>query len=106
MSIATSTATIASSDINDLLVVVIGMNAIVYDKLIVTLLNLQLIFHISSKVAYVDDNYVDSYNSVYGTSMTSLLERSVLMQLRCNKLIANLANLQLIFYIGNTNCMC
>ena len=43
-----------------------------------TLSNLQLIFHIFIKVAWVD-NSVDSYNSVYGTSTSNLLEQSVLI---------------------------
>ena len=48
------------------------MNTIEYDKSIATLSHLQLIFHISSKVAYVD-NCIDSYNRVYKTLMTTVL---------------------------------
>ena len=56
------------------------MNTVGYDKSIATRANLQLIFDIFNDVAWFD-NPVDGYNSVQGTSMASLLQRSVLIQL-------------------------
>ena len=74
-----STATIPRlQDINDESGGAVGLNTVGYDSLMATLANLQLIFHISSKVACID-GYIDGYHCVYGTLITNMLKQSILM---------------------------